>query len=44
MTDAESAQRGYLLTGDSSYLQPYTEAVANVEARAGSGSRCLWRQ
>jgi signal transduction histidine kinase len=32
MTDAESGQRGFLLTGESSYLQPYTEAVANVEA------------
>ena len=32
MTDAESGQRGYLLTGEISYLQPYTEAVANVEA------------
>jgi signal transduction histidine kinase len=32
MTDAESGQRGYLLTGESSYLQPYTEAVAKVEA------------
>ncbi len=32
LTDAESAQRGYLLTGDSSYLEPYTEAVANVDA------------
>src|ERR1700675_5038974 len=32
ITDAESGQRGYLLTGDSSYLQPYTEAVATVEA------------
>jgi signal transduction histidine kinase len=31
MTDAESGQRGYLLTGESSYLQPYTEGVANVE-------------
>jgi signal transduction histidine kinase len=31
ITDAESGQRGYLLTGESSYLQPYTEAVANVE-------------
>src|SRR5258708_8090795 len=31
MTDAESGQRGYLLTGESSYLQPYTEAVAHVE-------------
>jgi len=32
MIDAESGQRGYLLTGESSYLQPYTEARANVEA------------
>jgi signal transduction histidine kinase len=32
MTDAESGQRGYLLTGDSTYLQPYTEAVAHVES------------
>src|SRR6202051_5333814 len=28
MTDAEWGQRGYLLTGESSYLQPYNEAVA----------------
>src|SRR5450631_2065434 len=32
LTDAESGQRGYLLTGESSYLQPYTEAVATVGA------------
>jgi signal transduction histidine kinase len=32
ITDAESGQRGYLLTGESSYLQPYTQAVAKVEA------------
>jgi signal transduction histidine kinase len=32
MTDAESGQRGYLLTGESSYLAPYTEAAAKVEA------------
>jgi len=32
LNDAESGQRGYLLTGESSYLQPYTEAVAKVEA------------
>jgi signal transduction histidine kinase len=30
MTDAESGQRGYLLTGEGAYLQPYTEAVAKV--------------
>jgi signal transduction histidine kinase len=32
MTDAESGQRGYLLTGETAYLAPYTEAVINVEA------------
>ena len=32
MNDAESGQRGYLLTGESSYLEPYTEAVGKVEA------------
>lgn len=31
MGDAESGQRGYLLTHESSYLAPYTEAVAEVE-------------
>src|SRR6202161_1966661 len=30
LTDAESGQRGYLLTGESSYLQPFTEAGATV--------------
>jgi signal transduction histidine kinase len=32
ISDAESGQRGYLLTGESAYLQPYTEAVSDVEA------------
>src|ERR1700681_3723228 len=32
LTDAESGQRGYLLTGEGSYLQPYTEGVAKVGA------------
>ena len=30
ITDAESAQRGYLLTGESSYLTPYANAVTRV--------------
>jgi signal transduction histidine kinase len=30
MTDAESAQRGYLLTGEGGYLKPYAAAVAQV--------------
>jgi signal transduction histidine kinase len=32
VTAAESAQRGYLLTGEAPYLQPYTDAVAKVGA------------
>ncbi len=30
--DAETGQRGYLLTHDEAYLQPYTEAVAKVDS------------
>jgi len=30
LTDMETGQRGYLLTGDDSYLQPYTEASAHM--------------
>src|ERR1700722_724858 len=30
ITDAESAQRGYLLTGESAYLIPYADAVTRV--------------
>ena len=29
--DAESGERGYLLTGESSYLVPYHEAIAKIE-------------
>jgi CHASE3 domain sensor protein len=31
VTDMESGQRGYLLTGDAAYLQPYTEAKSRIE-------------
>jgi signal transduction histidine kinase len=30
LTDAETGQRGYLLTGDETYLAPYTAARANI--------------
>src|ERR1700729_3531870 len=30
ITDAESAQRGYLLTGEGAYLGPYAAAVTQV--------------
>ncbi len=29
----ETGQRGYLLTGDESYLQPYTDAKSRIESR-----------
>ncbi len=32
MLDAETGQRGYLLTGNESYLEPYDKAVATVQA------------
>ena len=44
VTDMESGQRGYLLTGDASYLQPYTDAKSRIEMdfvnlRAGLSNR-----
>jgi CHASE3 domain sensor protein len=30
MTDAETGQRGFVVTGDESYLQPYNDAFARV--------------
>lgn len=30
LTDMETGQRGYLLTGDTSYLQPYTDAKSRI--------------
>src|SRR5258706_4716947 len=31
VTDMETGQRGYLLAGDSAYLQPYTDAKGRIE-------------
>jgi CHASE3 domain sensor protein len=44
MTDMETSQRGYLLTGNPAYLQPYTEAKGRigtdfVNLRTGLASR-----
>jgi len=44
LTDMESGQRGFLLTGDDTYLQPYSEAKGRVETnfvalRAGLTNR-----
>ena len=35
VTDMESGQRGYLLTGDAAYLQPYTDANSRIEMDFG---------
>src|SRR5262245_12750070 len=32
MTDMETGQRGYLLTADPSYLQPYNDAKSRIES------------
>jgi methyl-accepting chemotaxis protein len=32
MLNAETGQRGYLLTGDQTYLEPYLEAIGKVES------------
>ena len=44
VTDMETAQRGYLLTGDPEYLQPYAGAKGRIETdfvnlRAGLSNR-----
>jgi CHASE3 domain sensor protein len=44
VTDMETGQRGYLLTGDQSYLQPYNDAKGRIEIdfvslRAGLSGR-----
>ena len=36
ITDMESGQRGYLLTDDAAYLQPYTEAKNRIKAHFAS--------
>jgi CHASE3 domain sensor protein len=32
-TDSETAERGYVITGDESYLEPYRLAVSGVDGR-----------
>jgi CHASE3 domain sensor protein len=36
MLDAETGQRGYLLTGNETYLEPYDKAVASVQSNLDS--------
>jgi len=35
LVDAETGQRGYLLTGDEAYLQPYRKAIKNLDQVMG---------
>jgi CheY-like chemotaxis protein/signal transduction histidine kinase/CHASE3 domain sensor protein len=39
MQDAETGQRGYLLTGNEKYLQPYEDALARVHAQLSDITR-----
>ncbi len=41
LKDAETGQRGYILTGKDSYLQPYTEAVSTLDGQTRSELREL---
>ena len=33
VTEAESGQRGYLITGEPEYLEPYRKALANIDGQ-----------
>src|SRR5712664_4794250 len=35
LVDAETGQRGYLLTGDEAYLEPYRAAIKNIDQTIG---------
>ncbi len=41
MKDAETGQRGYLITGDDRYLAPHTEAVARIDEQLGRVERLI---
>src|SRR6267154_2085040 len=36
LVDAETGQRGYLLTGDEAYLEPYRAAIKNIDQTIGN--------
>jgi len=44
VTDMESGQRGYLLTGDATYLQPYIDAKSRIEMDFVSLRAGLWNR
>ncbi|MET0263672.1 MAG: response regulator [Rariglobus sp.] len=39
--DAETGQRGYLLTGEAAYLEPYSEALKRIEVRVADLERLI---
>jgi CHASE3 domain sensor protein len=39
--DAETGQRGYVLTGDEKYLAPYTAAITNIDERLSDVERLV---
>ena len=41
LQDAETGQRGYLLTGDEAYLAPYTAATRDVADAVGALAKLL---
>ncbi|CAM2807158.1 response regulator [Rariglobus hedericola] len=41
VTDAETGQRGYLLTTDAQYLVPYNVALGNIDTRIGELERLI---
>ena len=34
LKDAETGQRGYVITGDESYLEPYKSALTAIKSRS----------
>src|SRR2546422_7007446 len=36
LVDAETGQRGYLLTGDEAYFEPYSAAIKNIDQTIGN--------
>ena len=41
VTDAETGERGFLLTGEDRYLEPYNRAIQEIPARLSAASRLL---
>src|SRR5260370_39130770 len=39
LVDAETGQRGYLLTGEEAYLEPYRAAIKNIDQMIGNLKR-----